>query len=146
MVNMTGEFVRVGGIGVKKNERKGSERNSKCGHLGFRLPELVYLLLGFGFPQTRLKWSMARSKATRTAFLWNAEHDSTSFRRSSDGWIPKGAILDLGSHCQLRLLSKKWTRNSFSSDLNCIRSPSLSTSRDGWGRFSPGNRRPVFRA
>lgn len=92
--------------------------------------------LGFGLPHTRLKWSMARSKASRTAFLWKGEHDSNSFSRSRDGWIPNGAILDLGSHCQLRLLSKKWTRNSFSSDLNCIRSPSRSTSRGGLGRSS----------
>lgn len=100
----------------------------------------------FGLPHTRLKWSMARSKASLTAFLWNAEHDSTSFRRSSEGWIPNGTIFDLGSHCQLRLLSKKWTRKSFSPDLNCIRSPSLSTSRGGRGSSSPGNREPVLRA
>lgn len=38
---------------------------------------------------------------------------------------------------QLRLLSKNRTRNSFSSFLYCIRSPTLRTSRGGMGIDTP---------
>lgn len=86
---------------------------------------------------TRFRWSMARSKANRTAFRTWKERASVSLSLSSVWLIPKGAILDLGSHCQLRLLSKKWTRKSFSADLNCIRSPALRTSSGGWGSSTP---------
>lgn len=88
-------------------------------------------------PLTRFRWFMARSKASRTAFRMPEERASISFSLSSDWLIPKGTILDLGSHCQLRLLSKKWTRKSFSADLNCIRSPTLRTSSGGWGSSTP---------
>lgn len=44
---------------------------------------------------------------------------------------------------QLRLLSKKRTRKSFSSDLYCISSPTLSTSRGGVGMNTPLRWKPA---
>lgn len=93
----------------------------------------------------RSRCFMARSKASRTDFRTEDDRASISFILSSILLMPKGAILDLGSHCQLRLLSKKWTRKSFSADLNCIRSPALRTSNGGWGRSTPLCRHIVFR-
>lgn len=85
---------------------------------------------------SRFRWSTARLKASCTVFRRPEDRASVSLILSSVG-IPNGDIWDLGSHCQLRLLSKKWTRKSFSADLNCIRSPALRTSRGGWGSSSP---------
>lgn len=102
-------------------------------------------VLGSSSLLTRSRWFMARSKARRTDFRMEEDRASTSFILSSILLIPKGAILDLGSHCQLRLLSKKWTRKSFSADLNCIRSPALRTSSGGWGSSTPLCRHTVLR-
>lgn len=107
--------------------------------------------LGSGSPLTRRRWCIARSKASRTAFRTQEERASVSLIPSRVSLIPKGASLDLGSHCQLRLLSKKRTRKSFSADLNCIRSPALRTSSggggsDGWGSSAPLRGRAVLRA
>lgn len=106
---------------------------------------IARLTLGSSSPLARLRWLMALSKASCTAFRRLEERGSDSLILSSVWSIPKGAILDLGSHCQLRLLSKKWTRKSFSADLYCIRSPALRTSSGGRGSSTALCWRAVFR-
>ena len=63
--------------------------------------------LGSSSPLTRCRWFMARSKASRTAFRMREEWASFSLILSSVWLIPKGAILDLGSHCLKRERKEK---------------------------------------
>lgn len=60
------------------------------------------LRLGSGSPPTQCRWFVARSKASRTAFRTQEERASVSLSLSSVWSTPKGAILDLGSHCLRR--------------------------------------------
>lgn len=52
-----------------------------------------------GSPCTRLRWLIARSKATLTAFLMLEFRPSIIFSLSMVSSMPRGTILDLGSHC-----------------------------------------------
>ena len=72
--------------------------------------------LGSSSPLTRCRWFMARSKASRTAFRMREEGASFSLILSSVWLIPKGAILDLGSHCLKR---EKKEKTEFS--VSCFR-------------------------
>lgn len=64
--------------------------------------QIARLALGPRSPLTRFMWFMARSKASRTAFRTLKVRASVSLILSSVWLIPKGAILDLGSHCLRR--------------------------------------------
>ena len=67
---------------------------------GGRLQSMtVRLVLGSSSLLTWFRCFIARSKASRTVFLMEEARASISFILSSDLLIPKGAILDLGSHC-----------------------------------------------
>lgn len=59
-------------------------------------------VLGSSSPLTRFRWFVALSKASRTAFRIQEDRASVSLILSSVWLIPKGAILDLGSHCLRR--------------------------------------------
>lgn len=63
---------------------------------------------------TRSRWFMARSKASRTDFRTEDDRASISFILSSILLTPKGAILDLGSHCLMR--EKTILENVFTCD------------------------------
>lgn len=62
----------------------------------------------------RSRWFMARSKASRTDFRTEDDRASISFILSSILLTPKGAILDLGSHCLMR--EKTILENVFTCD------------------------------
>lgn len=64
-----------------------------------------------GSPCTRLRWVVARSKATRTALRTLELRPSIIFSLSMVSSMPSGTILDFGSHC----LSKAKTGSEASS-------------------------------
>lgn len=62
-------------------------------------PQSMSLRSLAGSPCTRLRWLMARSKATLTALRMLEFLPSIIFSLSIVSSMPRGTILDFGSHC-----------------------------------------------
>lgn len=62
----------------------------------------VRLVLGSSTLPTQFRWFIARLKASCTVLRMEEARASMSFILSKVLSIPKGAILDLGSHCLRR--------------------------------------------